>query len=160
MTDPAADVRIRLLHGVLQAELPAAALGDQADSVELWLDGARCAKAQPETAEGGGARVSFPLPGAAQRDGAVVLDMHLAATGAHLGRYTIFAGGSVPDDVVSELALLRAEMETLKQAFLRDAAEPKLRRADRGLMIADAVEAALAEQAPASTSGADSTGPG
>ena len=57
----------------------------------------------------------------------------------------MLAGAAVPEDVLTELALLRAELEALKCAFLREGADPKLRAADRGLIVAEAVETTLAE---------------
>ena len=46
-------------------------------------------------------------------------------------------------DVLAELDALKAEFEALKRAFLTDASEQKLRASDRGLVVAEAVEAAI-----------------
>lgn len=134
---------ISLVNGSLLAEFPDGSVPPGAE-VELRLGGVPVAKARlPDTGDGP-AQLSFALPEAAQNDGVSLLDLHALPDGSHLARYTLFCGAAVPEDFTTALALLQAEVQTLKRAFMADAAVPKLTLVERPLLIAEAVEQSLA----------------
>lgn len=129
-------LRIRLLSGQLEATLPRDLVGAQ---VELRVGGRAFGTGAVSEYEEG-ARVRFPLPSSALNDGVSLVDLFRIPEGTHLGRYTLYGGDAMPDDIVAEVAMLWAELQALKKAFLTDAADPKLRAADRGLLVAEAVQ--------------------
>ncbi|MFK7942713.1 MAG: hypothetical protein AB8B85_07375 [Paracoccaceae bacterium] len=138
---------IHLVDGTLIVRLSSdLALPHNAEA-ELRLAGMRVAAA-PITPRIDGAEVMFPLPKGAQSDGVALLDVHLLPDGAHLARYTMFCGAPLPQDAATTMAMLQAEVQALKHAFMADAAVPKLTRAERPLVVAEAVEQALTERDP------------
>lgn len=101
----------------------------------LMLDGRLLAEAVPEVeapaAAGGGWRVAMPVPAEALGEGLRVLVLladagpagALPDAGAQrLAALTLSAGAPLDGDMAAELALLRAEMELLKQVVRRLAA--------------------------------------
>lgn len=148
------EISLSLKDGRLLVSMAAEGLAGDRVPLELWLDG-RCVATAEAQIESSRVEASFAVPAAAMRDGAVVLDVHAFEGGGLLGRYALLAGDAVPEDALAELALLRAELEALKKAFLRDGADPKLRRADRGLIVAEAVERAVTEVRAVTHPGAD-----
>ena len=67
--------------------------------------------------------VGFDLPGSVLNDGVQVVALRSAADGAVLDRMTILSGAPLDEDIRSEVALLRDELEMLKAAFRRHSAE-------------------------------------
>lgn len=67
-------------------------------------------------------RVSVPIPAALIHDGAQTLVMR-DATGATLGTLSLVAGEPSADDLRTEVALLRQELDLLKKAFRSHCAE-------------------------------------
>lgn len=141
---------IKLIKGRLTARIPSLLISPAAE-IELRLGGAPVATAHVSERTTEFAEVSFALPEAAQSDGVALLDFHMLPEGTHLARYTLFCGDRLPDDPIAALALLQAEVQTLKRAFMTDAAVPKLTLTERPLLIAEAVEQSLAvlQQTPA-----------
>jgi len=79
---------------------------------------------EPETVKAeGGWLVRFRLPAERLSDGVQTFVIEDAATGDALAHETIFAGEFVEDDIRSEVALLRAELDLLKRAFRRHCSE-------------------------------------
>lgn len=91
----------------------------------------------------GGWTVEASLAPEVLSDGIVVVVFRLQGSEAPLAVYPIQSGPARPNtDTAQELALLRAEFEALKRAFLKDASVPKLRAAERSLIVAEAAEEA------------------
>jgi hypothetical protein len=67
--------------------------------------------------------VRFPLPAAAIADGVQTILISDADTGDPLDTLTLIAGDALGHDIRAELSLLRAELEMLKHAFRRYAAD-------------------------------------
>lgn len=113
--------------------------------VELRVGGIATATALAGGAAGNAVTAEFAVPQTALQDGATALDFHALPDGTHLARYTLFCGAELPADAASALALLQAEVQTLKRAFMAEAAVAKLAADERPLLVAEAVEQALAE---------------
>ena len=135
---------LTMVRGRLEARVPVH-LAVVDTELELRLGGVRVATAMAVAADPGWTSVTFAVPPAALTDGAAFLDLHALPQGEHLARYTLFCGAALPDDAASALALLQEEVQSLKRAFMAEAASRKLTMAERPLLIAEAVEAALAE---------------
>lgn len=143
-------VILSLTKGVLTAKLSA---GDaQADASAnppptLHLCIGTAAVRHPVTLaqqEQGSFIIQATVPPIALSDGVIVLTLRDSATDIPLASYPIRAGGDVDRDLAADLALLRAEVAALKLAFLTEANTAKLRAVERPLIVAEAVENALA----------------
>ena len=77
------------------------------------------------TQDGDDARwlVQVPIPASALSDGLQTIVISDRRTGATLNSFTILAGSDLDDDIRSEVALLRAELDMLKKAFRRHCVE-------------------------------------
>ena len=77
------------------------------------------------TQDGENARwlVRVPVPVSALSDGLQTIVITDKRTGATLNSFTILAGSDLDDDIRSEVALLRAELDMLKKAFRRHCVE-------------------------------------
>ena len=77
------------------------------------------------TQDGENARglVQVPVPASALSDGLQTIVISDKRTGATLNSFTILAGSDLDDDIRSEVALLRAELDMLKKAFRRHCVE-------------------------------------
>ncbi|MEJ6393093.1 hypothetical protein V8J82_07500 [Gymnodinialimonas sp. 2305UL16-5] len=75
------------------------------------------ARLVPHPSEAGAQAVSVDLPSDVLSDGVQVVGLRSTATGEILDRITLLAGSALSDDIRSEIALLRDELEMLKQAF-------------------------------------------
>jgi len=67
--------------------------------------------------------VQIPVPASALSDGLQTIVITDKRTGATLNNFTILAGSDLDDDIRSEVALLRAELDMLKKAFRRHCVE-------------------------------------
>lgn len=67
--------------------------------------------------------IHIPVPSHAISDGVHSFVIYNMATDSKLGDFTIIAGETVPDDLRSEVELLRAELDMLKRAFRRHCLE-------------------------------------
>lgn len=106
--------------------------------VQIYIDGDVVGQADV-TPQADGFLMSAQLPPEAINEGTTTVVFRSGVS--ILGAYPIRAGVALEADVVGDLALLRAEFEALKAAFMADAHDPKLRAVERDLIIAEAVEA-------------------
>ena len=67
----------------------------------------------------GTVNVQIDLPASVLSDGVQVVALRSTTTGAVLDRLTFLAGAALDEDLRSEVALLRDELEILKRAFRR-----------------------------------------
>ncbi|WP_457649364.1 hypothetical protein [Profundibacter sp.] len=67
--------------------------------------------------------VQVPVPASALSDGLQTIVISDKRTGATLNSFTILAGSDLDNDIRSEVALLRAELDMLKKAFRRHCVE-------------------------------------
>jgi len=67
--------------------------------------------------------VRVPVPASALSDGLQTIVISDKRTGTTLNSFTILAGSDLDDDIRSEVALLRAELDMLKKAFRRHCVE-------------------------------------
>ncbi|WP_282119419.1 hypothetical protein [Ruegeria atlantica] len=74
------------------------------------------------TATDGGWELSVPVPSTAIADGVHCFVIADANTLQKIGEFTIIAGASAADDLRTEIALLRGELDLLKRAFRRSQA--------------------------------------
>ncbi|MCG7521586.1 hypothetical protein [Ruegeria sp. Ofav3-42] len=74
------------------------------------------------SATNGGWEITVPVPLAAISEGVHCFVIADTATSQKLGDFTIIAGDPAADDLRSEVALLRAELDMLKRAFRRSQA--------------------------------------
>lgn len=70
----------------------------------------------------GGWEITVPVPPAAVSEGVHCFVIADTLTSQKLGDFTIIAGAPADDDLRSEVALLRAELDMLKRAFRRSQA--------------------------------------
>jgi hypothetical protein len=106
-------VRLSLRHGRYLGELDA----PPGTEIEAVHEGRVVATADLGPEGDGPVRVSIAVPSSVLSDGVQVVALRSTATGAILDRITIFAGEAAEEDLVAEIALLRAELEMLKRAF-------------------------------------------
>jgi hypothetical protein len=71
---------------------------------------------------GGQWAVRVPVPPEAIADGVQTIVIAEADSGTSLASFTLVAGDPLAEDLRAEIALLRAELDMLKQAFRRHAA--------------------------------------
>lgn len=69
--------------------------------------------------------VRVAIPASSLSDGVQTFAIQAAETGETLASFAVLAGQPAEDDVRAELALLRAELELLKQAFRRHCSETR-----------------------------------
>ncbi|WP_170415683.1 hypothetical protein [Ruegeria atlantica] len=74
------------------------------------------------TATEGGWELSVPVPPAAIADGVHCFVITDADSSTEIGHFTLIAGTPTEDDIRTEIALLRAELDMLKRAFRRSQA--------------------------------------
>lgn len=67
--------------------------------------------------------LQVPVPALALSEGLQTIVISDKRTGATLNSFTILAGRDLDDDIRSEVALLRAELDMLKKAFRRHCVE-------------------------------------
>ena len=68
-------------------------------------------------------QVDYDLPPTVLADGVQVISLRSADDGEVLDRITLMAGEALDEDIRSELALMREELQMLKVAFRRHCAE-------------------------------------
>jgi hypothetical protein len=68
-------------------------------------------------------QVRIPIPAKLLNDGVQTFVIQDDATGATLGSFAIIAGSALDEDILSEISLLRAELDLLKRAFRRHCVE-------------------------------------
>lgn len=132
---------LHLHQGSIRADLHLSA-GDTAE-VAIIVDGVARETITVDAAEGSARNVAWAVPPELLRDGQVSLRFINPATDTEIGRYDIIAGAGLEGNMAAELLRLRAEFDLFRRAFLADAADPRLRAADRAMIIAEAAEAAL-----------------
>ena len=93
LTGPEAEPRLSVTH-----------LGEPIDGDRAW-------------------HLRIPIPAAAVSDGVQTFLVTETAGGQTLARFTLVAGEPLAEDLRAEIALLRAELDMLKQAFRRHAAQ-------------------------------------
>ncbi len=81
------------------------------------------AEVQPDPDRKGTFRVALDLPPTVLSEGVQVVAFRSTLSGAILGRISLMAGNALAEDIRSEMALMRDELEMLKQAFRRHCAE-------------------------------------
>ena len=116
----------RLDEGVWHCELAGAAPGEGAvpDLVMTWRDqelGAPEVAAVPD--QTGRWAVRFAVPAACITDGVQSFTLRDRVSGDRLATFALIAGEPASDDLVAEVALLRAELDMLKRAFRSHCAE-------------------------------------
>ena len=70
-----------------------------------------------------GWHVEVPIPAEAISDGIHTFTLLNQADGEKVANFTLVAGDVLEDDIVAEVALLRAELDLLKRAFRRHCVE-------------------------------------
>ena len=66
-------------------------------------------------------QVTVDLPASLITDGVQIVSIRPKQGETPLASFAVIAGDGVPDDLATEVALLRAEVEMLKRAFRREA---------------------------------------
>ncbi|MEM7056674.1 MAG: hypothetical protein AAF557_03735 [Pseudomonadota bacterium] len=142
-------LRLDGLHrGTIRGTLTSASGASEPPEVEICVNGEVVGRADIQTGPSG-FKVSAPLPAEALGDGVTTVVFRLVNDKSVLGRYPVLAGSALDGDIVADVARLKAEVEALKAAFLAEAHTPKLRAVERDLIVAEAVESALAAGAGA-----------
>ncbi len=77
----------------------------------------------PDPGHAGQFLVRVPIPVSLLGEGTQAFVISDAATGAQLARFTVVMGQPLDEDIRSEMALLRAELDLLKRAFRRHCVE-------------------------------------
>ncbi|MFN3577333.1 MAG: hypothetical protein ACK4TJ_10175 [Tabrizicola sp.] len=108
----------RFEAGVWQAALSGAA---EAPVVEVLTGGRAVEGVEVTPARDGRFTLRVPIPSWALNEGVQVFLVQ--SGGALLGRFALIAGEAADEDIRTELALLRAELDLLKRAFQRHARE-------------------------------------
>ncbi|MEO0360087.1 MAG: hypothetical protein AAF322_03215 [Pseudomonadota bacterium] len=146
---------LTLSGGVFRARLR----GEEAPSpprITLLIRGEAVGEAAVvETPDGW--RLEAEAPAEAIGDGVAAI-VFAAEDGSILARYPIAAGAALAEDLAAELASLRAELDQLKRAFRAELGAGALRRDERPLIVAEAldeVEALLAARDRAARSRRD-----
>lgn len=110
----------RLAGGVWEAVLDIG--GDErTPMVEVIHDGTALPDVtlRPLDGQPGHWAIRVPLPSSIIADGLQVLAVREAGTDEVLGKIAILAGEAEPDDLRSEVEMLRGELDLLKRAFRR-----------------------------------------
>ncbi len=84
------------------------------------VDGVRV---DPDPSHAGQFLVRVPIPVALLSDGTRTFVISDAGTGARLASFAVVLGQPLDEDIRSEMALLRAELDLLKRAFRRHCVE-------------------------------------
>jgi len=114
-------IRAGVWHGIVQAH------GYDAPAIEVRHAGGvlRPRLAEAIVGKAGHWRIEVPLPAEVLEDGVRALVIADTAGGQTLQTLTIMAGVPPTDDLVAEVASLRAEIEVLKAAVRRLARETR-----------------------------------
>lgn len=112
--------------------------GDPEPSIHVRLRGRRIAEAMLTLREQGVWDLEVGAPAEAFSDGCVVLDF-VTEGGERLAAYPVAAGAALEGDLVAEIASLRAELDLLKRAFREALAGGVIARAERPLIVAEAL---------------------
>lgn len=112
--------RVRLQGGRYEGVLTA----EEETGLEAVHEGRVVAAAalEPDSDRPGGWRVAVDLPAEVIADGVQVIALRSTVSGAVLDRVTVMSGAPLDEDIRAEMALLRDELELLKQAFRRHCA--------------------------------------
>lgn len=112
--------RVRLAGGRYEGVLTAPA----GAGLEAVLEGRVIAAAEvsSDSARPDSWRIAVDLPAEVISDGVSVISLRSTVSGAVLDRVTLMAGDPLDEDIRAEVALLRDELELLKQAFRRHCA--------------------------------------
>lgn len=116
--------KTRLFEGVWEGVLTAVDENtEQPDLGVTHLDKPLGELRLKETGEPNQWSVRVPIPIELIGDGAQTFLIFDRDTGETLDSFTIIAGDAVSDDILAEVALLRAELDMVKRAFRRHCAE-------------------------------------
>lgn len=116
-------IRVRLRGGRYEGLLNCAS--STGTGIEALHEGKVIAAAMlsPDEGRAGSWRVTLQLPPEVISEGVQVISLRSTASGDVLDRITLMAGAPLDEDIRTELALLRDEIEVLKRAFRRHCAE-------------------------------------
>lgn len=129
---------LTLFDGVFSAMIGGSA---REPAVDLVVDGAVVASARAEAAGDDAWRIEARLPRQCLRDGVTAVIFVDRPSHAQLAAHVVRAGPEPEEDLVAEIAVLRAELDALKRAFLGEAWHEKLRAAERPVIVAEVLEA-------------------
>lgn len=115
--------------------------------LELVVDGLAIGTANLDRIDMNSFAVTADLPQEALQDGVRTVVFRIAGQVHAVASYVLRAGAALDGDVVAELSDLRAELDALKRAFMLDARDEKLRKADRHVLVAEVVDRVLKETA-------------
>lgn len=116
-------IRVRLRGGRYEGLLNCAS--STGTGIEALYEGKVIAAAMlaPDDGRAGSWRVTVQLPPEVISEGVQVISLRSTTSGDVLDRITLMAGAPLDEDIRTELALLRDEIEVLKRAFRRHCAE-------------------------------------
>lgn len=137
-----------LASGCMSGELARLASGaDQPPLLDVRLNGSVVATIETTKASNDKYTFSVDLPNTVLSSGLSILCVCERSSGVTFASIPVFIDRALDSNVSVQLETLRAEVTALKQAFLREAAEPKLRAVERDLILADVLQAVAARQA-------------
>ncbi len=90
--------------------------------------------------------LSVKVPGDALSDGTLAIVFVARDTSHQLASYVIRAGHPEHDNLADQVAVLRAEFDALKRAFLDEAWHEKMRKSERPVIVAEILEAIEADR--------------
>jgi len=136
---------LALARGTFSATVTGIGPGEVLPAIDLVVDGAAVGQARLAHDGAGTAGLTARLPREALSDGNVIVVFRDRATGGILARYPLGAGRVPEGDLAAEIGMLRAEFEALKRAFMAEALHDRITRAERPVIVAEAVAAVMAE---------------
>lgn len=97
--------------------------GDGTPSVKAMHLGTEVEGVQLTERDSGTWELTVPVPASAISSGVQTVIILDASDETRIGHFTLLAGEDVGDDLLGEVALLRAELDMLKRAFRRHCVE-------------------------------------
>ncbi|MEM7525538.1 MAG: hypothetical protein AAF360_17630, partial [Pseudomonadota bacterium] len=137
MSDSVTMEGLRFQSGVFRARMRVHG-GGSAPEVSLRVRGETVSKAVVKGGADGLFDLTAEAPLSVLGDGVSMIEFALA-DGSTLGRYPVAAGAALVDDLASEVASLRAELDQLKRAFRDAMAGGVISRDERPLIVAEAL---------------------
>lgn len=139
MSGPVKLSDLTLSGGTVSGELSLSG-ADVAD-IRVIVDGNEIARVTVAPSPGESAPFEWRVPVAVLQSGWTSIRFVHGDGGAEIGRMDIVAGANLDGNLAAQVIALRAEFDLLKRAFITDAADPRLRAADRPVIVAEAVAA-------------------